>query len=81
MRFDEYLQQHGIAAIPVDRFDGFEVEIEGPHDWEAVESRPGLRIWVWRGAPYAESFCANRGADDAPHSNCAGTFGSLRDAV
>lgn len=59
MRFDHYLQQRGITAVPVDRFDGLEVEVEGPHDWEAFEERPGLRIWVWRNDPYAQTFCAN----------------------
>ena len=59
MRFDEYLHQHGMAAIPVDRFDGFEVSVEGPHDWEAVEDQRGLRIWVWRNDPYLNQFCAN----------------------
>ena len=59
MRFDEFLQQHGIVAVPVDRFDGFEVSVVGPHDWEAVEDRPGMRIWVWREDPYLQQFCAN----------------------
>lgn len=59
MRFDDYLKQRGCAAIPVDQFDGFDVEVEGPHDWEAVEARPGLRVWVWRDDPYIQQFCAN----------------------
>ena len=59
MRFDEYLQRNAIAAAPADRFNGFEVNVQGPHGWEAVEDRPGLRIWVWREDPYREKFCAN----------------------
>ncbi len=59
MRFDNYLQQHAIAAIPVEQFDGLEVDVAGPHDWEAVESRPGMRIWIWPEDPYRQQFCAN----------------------
>ena len=59
MRFDQFLQQHGIVAVPVDQFDGFEVNVVGPQDWEVVEDRPGLRIWVWREDPYLNQFCAN----------------------
>jgi hypothetical protein len=59
MRFDEYLQQHRLVAVPVDRFDGLEVSVEGPHDWEAVEDRPGMRIWAWREDPFLKQFCAN----------------------
>ena len=59
MRFDDYLQRHAISADHVDRFDGFEVKVEGPQDWQAVESRPGLRIWAWRDDPYLRQFCAN----------------------
>ena len=59
IRFGEFLKQHGIVAVRVDRFDGFEVTVEGPHDWGAVEDLPGLRIWVWREDPYLQRFCAN----------------------
>jgi hypothetical protein len=59
MRFDEYLQQRGITAVPVDRMDGFEVTVEGPQDWEPLEAQPGLRIWVWPQDPYRQQFCAN----------------------
>lgn len=59
MRFDQFLQHHGIVAVPLDQFDGFEVNVVGPHDWEAVEDRPGMRIWVWREDPFMKQFCAN----------------------
>lgn len=59
MRLDEYLHQHEILAIPVEKFDGFEVEVEGPQDWEAVESQPGMRIWIWPDDPCRPQFCAN----------------------
>lgn len=59
MRFDEYLQQHAIVAVPVDRLDGFDVEVEGPQGWEAVEDRVGMRIWAWRNDPNLQKFCAN----------------------
>ena len=59
MRFDEYLRHIGIVAIPVDSFDGFEVDVEGPAGWEAVESQPGMRIWIWPEDPYRQQFCGN----------------------
>ncbi len=59
MRFDEFLRRESIAAVPVERFDGFVVEVEGPQDWETVESQPGVWIWAWRDDPYVERFCAN----------------------
>lgn len=59
MRLDEYLRQNANAVEAVDRFDGFEVAVDGPQDWEAVESRPGIRIWIWPADPYRDQFCAN----------------------
>ena len=45
------------SAAPAD--DGIGIQGQGPHDWEAVEDPPGLRIWVWREDPYLQQFCAN----------------------
>ena len=59
MRFDTYLEERGISAAPVDRFYGIEVDVDGPPDWEAVESRPGMRIWIWPDDPYRQQFCGN----------------------
>ncbi|WP_250149563.1 hypothetical protein [Mycolicibacter acidiphilus] len=59
MRFDEFVQQHGIAMSPADRFGGFAVEVEGPPGWELFDSAVGCRIWICRTDPYIDTFCAN----------------------
>lgn len=59
MRFDEFLAQNGIAAFPVDRFDGFTVDVGVAPDWEPFDSAVGIGVWVCRSDPYSDKFCAN----------------------
>jgi hypothetical protein len=59
MRFDEFTEKHGLAVFPVDRFDGFIVEVGVPPGWEPFDSAAGLKVWVCRNDPPTEMFCAN----------------------
>jgi hypothetical protein len=59
MRFDEFAQRHNLAVSPIDRFDGFVVEVGLPQGWYPFESTTGMRIWVCRTDPRSDVFCAN----------------------
>ena len=59
MLLDDYLAARGASASPVDRFDGFAVEVGIPPDWEPVHSAPGLRVWVATGADDGAEFRSN----------------------
>lgn len=59
MRFDEFVERHGLAVSPVNRFAGFIVEVGVPPGWEPFDSTVGLRVWVCRDDPCIEKFCAN----------------------
>jgi hypothetical protein len=59
MRFDEYVEKHGLAVSPVNRFASFLVEVGVPPGWEPFDSAPGLRVWACRDDPRIEEFCAN----------------------
>jgi len=59
MRFDEFVNKHGVAVYPVDRFAGYVVEVGVPPDWDPFDSALGIRVWVCRDDPCIEKFCAN----------------------
>jgi hypothetical protein len=59
MRFDEFVEGHGVAVSPVDEFAGFVVEVGIPEDWDPFDSAPGMRVWIWRSDPRIHEFCAN----------------------
>jgi hypothetical protein len=59
MRFDEYVQESGVAVLPVDRYVGLFVEVGVPASWEPFNSGPGVRVWVCRSDPRISEFCAN----------------------
>lgn len=59
MRFDEYLEEHGVAVSPVDRFAGLVVRVGVPRGWEPFDSAVGARVWVCRTDPRIDVFGAN----------------------
>lgn len=59
MRFDEYLAQHDIPAVPVDSFPGYLIEVDLPTDWQPVDAVPGVPVWAWMADPNIDVFCAN----------------------
>lgn len=59
MRFDEFVQESGVAVSPVDRFAGFVVEVGVPPGWEPFDSAVGARVWVCRDDPCIDVFCSN----------------------
>ena len=59
MRFDEFLGQHGLRAVPVERFGGFVVEVGVPEGWYPFDSSVGVWIWACRSDPRIDVFCAN----------------------
>jgi hypothetical protein len=59
MRFDEFVESHGLAVSPVNRFDGFLVEVRVPPGWEPFDSAVGVRVWACRDDPCLKEFCAN----------------------
>lgn len=59
MRFDEFVHQRGVPFGPVDRLDGYLVEVVVPPDWEAVQSPTATPVLIWRDDPSKERFCAN----------------------
>ncbi|GAB1815687.1 hypothetical protein MUNTM_47260 [Mycobacterium sp. MUNTM1] len=59
MRFDEFIEQRGLAVFPVDRFAGLVVGVGLPRGWEPFDSAVGVRVWAWRADPYIDVFCAN----------------------
>ncbi|BBZ75761.1 hypothetical protein MANY_10980 [Mycolicibacterium anyangense] len=59
MRFDEFVGDHAISVIPVDRHIGCEVRVELPLGWEPFDEAPGVAVWVCRSDPFAKEFCAN----------------------
>jgi hypothetical protein len=59
MQFQEFLLERGIAASPVERFDGFVVEVGAAAGWNPFDSAVGLRVWVNRNDPLIKDFCAN----------------------
>lgn len=59
MRFDEFMAGYGVVMSPVDRFDGFAVDVGVPPDWEPFDSAVGIGVWVCRSDPCIDQFCAN----------------------
>jgi hypothetical protein len=59
MRFDEFVEKHGLVVSPVDRFAGFFVEVGVPPGWEPFDSAVGVRVWACRDDPCIDVFCAN----------------------
>lgn len=59
MRFDEFIEKHGVAVSPVDRFAGLVVEVGVPQGWEPFDSAVGARVWVCRADPCIDTFGAN----------------------
>lgn len=59
MRLQQFLQETGITVLPVDRFDGFVVEVGAAPGWNPFDSAVGLRVWVNRNDPLINDFCAN----------------------
>jgi hypothetical protein len=59
MRFDEFMEKHGLAVSPVSRFTGFVVEVGVPSGWEPFDSALGLWLWACRDDPCIKQFCAN----------------------
>lgn len=59
MRFDEFMAQNRVAVAPVDRFDGFAVDVDVPPNWEPFDSAVGIGVWVCRSDPRIDRFCAN----------------------
>jgi len=59
MRFDEFVNKHGLAVSPVDQFAGLVVQVGVPPGWEPFDSAPGVRVWVCRSDPCLPEFCAN----------------------
>ncbi len=59
VHFDEFLVQSGFPVRPVERLDGFTVEVGLPPDWEPFDSIPGLQAWVCTDDPRATEFCSN----------------------
>ncbi len=59
MRFDEFMARNGVAASPVDRFDGFTVDVGVPPDWTPFDSAVGIGVWVCRRYPPVDKFCTN----------------------
>ena len=58
MRFDEFVENHGIAVFSVDRFAGLVVEVGVPSGWETFDSGTEVRVWVCRTDPRISEFCA-----------------------
>jgi len=56
VRLDEFLASAGIAAVPVDRFGGFLVEVGLPRGWETFDSAPGMCAWICRLNPCIDEF-------------------------
>jgi hypothetical protein len=59
VRFEEFVARNGIAVAPVDRFDGFSVDVGIPPDWEPFDSAVGIGVWVGHSDPRLDRFCAN----------------------
>jgi hypothetical protein len=59
MRFDEFVERHGITVSPVDRFDGLAVEVGVPPGWEPLDSGVGIGVWVCPTDLCLDEFCAN----------------------
>lgn len=60
MRFDEFLDLHGISLTAVDRYDGYIVQVAVPADWEAVDtSWSTTPVWIWREGCDTEPWRAN----------------------
>lgn len=59
MRFDDFVEKHGLAVSPVDLFAGLVVEVGVLPGWEPFDSTVGVRVWVCRSDPCIEEFCAN----------------------
>lgn len=59
MRFDEFVAREHIEVRPADRFVGFSVGVELPPEWEQVDAKNGLRVWVWASDPRRKDFCGN----------------------
>ena len=59
MRFDQFIEQSGIAVSPVDSIDGFIVDVGLPSEWAPLDSVHGVRVWIWRCDPHITEFCAN----------------------
>jgi hypothetical protein len=59
MRFDEFIEKHGLAVSPVNQFAGFIVEVGVPPGWEPFDSAVGVRVWACRNDPCIDVFCAN----------------------
>ena len=59
MRFDEFVAREHIEVLPADRFVGFPVGVELPPEWEQVDAKNGLRVWVWASDPRRKDFCGN----------------------
>lgn len=59
MRFDGYAQTHNVVIKPVDHFDGLEVEVGLPPEWEPFDTSLGFQVWIWRGDPHIAEFGAN----------------------
>jgi hypothetical protein len=58
MRFDEFVESHGLAVSPVNRFDGFLVEVRVPPGWVPFDSAVGVRVWACRDDPCLKEFRA-----------------------
>ena len=59
MRFEEFLDEHALAAIPADHFAGYLVEVGVPTGWGPLVSAIGLRVWVRQGVAGDDAFCEN----------------------
>ncbi|RAU96330.1 hypothetical protein [Mycolicibacter senuensis] len=59
MRFDEFVARNGVAVSPVDRFDGFAVDVGAPPDWEPFDATVGVGARICRGDSSINEFCTN----------------------
>ena len=59
MRFEDFLDEHALVAIPANHFAGFLVEVGVPPGWEPFVAAVGLRVWVRPGEAGDDAFCEN----------------------
>jgi hypothetical protein len=59
MRFDDFVDKHGVVVSAVDQFAGFVVQVGVPPGWEPFDSAVGIRVWLCRNDPRIDQFCAN----------------------
>jgi hypothetical protein len=59
VHFDKFVRANQLHVAAVEQCEGLQVEAGLPPDWDPFQSGPGMRVWVWRNDPGAETFRAN----------------------